>query len=114
MQPATLEVELSFFPLMWILYLISPWLSINGNAQKQSWGTTRHQLPPGRYTIEAWYPYLFSSQTSTGGIILDLVPGGYYKVRYRPAWMVLLPGSMKLVGQPMLPQAQVHQLPPGY
>src|SRR3954471_6129471 len=105
MQPAQLEVELSFFPLMWILYLISPWLSINGNAQKQSWGTHRITLPPGYYQIEAWYPYLFSSQTSKAGMSLQLAPGGIYKVRYRPAWIVLLPGSMKLVGQPMLPQA---------
>ncbi|HSD90350.1 MAG TPA: hypothetical protein VLB44_22630, partial [Kofleriaceae bacterium] len=88
MQPAQLEVELSFFPLMWILYLVSPWLSINGNAQKQAWGTTRMSLPPGRYQVEAWYPYLFSSQTSKGSIVVDLAPGGSYKLRYRPAWLV--------------------------
>lgn len=112
MQPAQVEVELSFFPLMWILYLVSPSLSINGAVQKKSWGTTRMTLPPGRYRFEAWYPYLFSSQTSKGSIDVDLAPGGSYKLRYRPAWLVFLAGSMKLVGQPALPQATVHQLPP--
>jgi hypothetical protein len=112
MQPAQLEVELSFFPLMWILYLVSPWLSINGTAQRQKWGTLHLTLPAGRYQVEAWFPYIFSSQTSKGGIVVDLAPGGSYKLRYRPAWIVMLPGSMKLVGQPMLPAATVHQLPP--
>ena len=112
MQPAFVEVELSFFPLMWILYLVSPWLAVNGQAQKQSWGKIQLTLPPGRHQFEAWYPYLFSSQTSKGTIVVDLAPGGSYKLRYRPAWLVLLPGSLKLVGQPMLPPAHVHQLPP--
>jgi len=112
MEMAQVEVELSFFPLMWILYLISPWLSINGAAQKQSWGKKQFTLPPGHYQFEAWYPYLFSSQTSKGSIGVHLVAGGSYKLRYRPAWMVLLPGSMKLIGHPMLPQATVRQLPP--
>ncbi len=112
MQPAQLDVELSFFPLMWILYLVSPWLAVNGVAQRQKWGTLQLSLPPGRYQIEAWYPYLFSAQTSKGGIVVDLAPGGSYKLRYRPAWLVFLAGSMKLVSQPALPQATVHQLPP--
>ncbi len=113
MQPAQLEVELSFFPLMWILYLVTPSLSINGAVQRQKWGKHQFTLPPGRYHFEAWYPYLFSSQTSRGSIVVDLAPGGSYKLRYRPAMIVFLAGSMSLVSQPMLPAARVHQLPPG-
>jgi hypothetical protein len=82
--------------------------------QKQSWGKVQLQLPPGRHVFEAWYPYLFSSQQSKGTIVLDLLPGGSYKIKYRPAWLVFLAGSFTLVGQPMLPPAHVHQLPPGY
>src|ERR1041385_9144330 len=102
MQPALVEVDLGFFPLMWILYLVSPWLSVNGNAQKKSWGKHQLTLPPGFYHFEAWYPYLFSSQQSKGAIDLQLAPGGQYKIKYRPAWLVFLSGSFTLVGQPML------------
>ena len=102
MQPARIDVELSFFPLMWILYLVTPSLAINGVVEKRKWGTHTIMLPPGRYQIEAWYPYLFSSQTSKGSLVIDLAPGGTYKLRYRPAWMVLLAGSMKVVSCPSL------------
>jgi len=113
MDPASLEVELSFFPLMWILYLVTPSISINGAVERRKWGTHRFTLAPGRYEIEAWYPYLFNSQTSKASIVVDLAAGGAYKVRYRPAWLVFLAGSLKLVGRPALPQATARALPPG-
>jgi len=112
MEPAQVDVELSFFPLMWILYFVSPRLSINGQVQKRSWGTHRLTLPPGRTEIAAWYPYIFRSETSKGSITVDLAPGAHYKFRYRPAWLVFLDGSMKQVDMPQLPTAQARQLPP--
>jgi hypothetical protein len=113
MDQATVEVELSFFPLMWILYLIKPWLSIDGASGVKTWGTHVMTVAPGQHTFEAWYPYLFTSQTSKGSITLDLAAGGHYKLRYRPAWLVFLAGSMKLVNAPALPQATARALPPG-
>lgn len=99
------EVELSFFPLMWILYLVSPWISINGNAQRKSWGKHPLELPAGQYQIEAWFPYLFKAQCCKASYLLNVVPGGTYKLRYRPAWLMFLPGTLKLVEQPQLPAA---------
>ena len=112
MEPALLEVELSFFPLMWILYLVTPSISINGSSERHKGGKHKFKLAPGRYEISAWYPYLFSSQTSKASIVLDLASGGTYKIRYRPAWLVFLDGSLKLVGAPTLPQATARALPP--
>ncbi len=109
--PAIVEIELSFFFMMWILFLVTPSIAINGMAQPRKWGTHLFHLPPGRYMFEAWYPYLFTSRTSIGALMLDLVPGGHYKLRYRPAWLVFLSGSMKLVAGPALPPATAHQLP---
>ncbi len=110
---ATVDVELSFFPLMWILYLIKPWLSVDEAAEQKTWSTHSLRLAPGTHTIEAWYPYFFTKQTSKGSLTFDVVAGGNYKLRYRPAWLVFLPGSMKLVSTPALPQATARQLPPG-
>jgi hypothetical protein len=49
---------------------------------------------------------------------LQLAPGGFYRVKYRPAWLVFLSGSMTLVTQQMLAAPPGHaypqgQLPPG-
>ena len=109
--PATVEIELSFFFMMWILFLVTPSIAVNGMAERRKWGKHAFSLPAGRYHFQAWYPYLFTSRTSVGSLVLDLVPGGHYKLRYRPAWLVFLPGSLKLVAGPALPAAAVHQLP---
>lgn len=109
--PAIVEIELSFFFMMWILFLVTPSIAINGMAERRKWGKHVFTLPAGRYQLEAWYPYLFTQQTSRGAITLDLAAGGHYRLRYRPAWLVFLPGSMKLVGGPALPQATARALP---
>lgn len=109
--PATVEFELSFFPLMFVLFLVTPSIEINGVAQRRKWGTHTFQLPPGETQFGAYYPYLFSSETSSAAIWVHLAPGGRYKLRYRPAWIVFLPGSLKLVSAPALPTATVRRLP---
>ncbi|HTR54487.1 MAG TPA: hypothetical protein VMJ10_27540 [Kofleriaceae bacterium] len=108
-EPARVEVDLGFFPLMWILFLITPYLAIDGRAERRPWGKHQLMVPPGTHHFEAWYPYIFRSQTSIGAITLDLLPGASYLLKYRPAWLVFLPGKMTLVEQPMLPVATARQ-----
>ena len=74
--PATVEIELSFFFMM---CLVTPSIAVNGLAQQRKWGTHTFSLPAGSYVFEAWYPYLFSSRTSVGGLALTLAPGGHYR-----------------------------------
>lgn len=102
MQHAQVELELSFFPLMWTLYFVTPRVSVDGNEWTHDWGNTSFLVAPGRHQICAWYPHMFGTQASMGHIILDAVAGATYKLRYRPSWL-FLPGSIKLVGQSMLP-----------
>src|SRR5215510_11737942 len=112
MDQARVEIDLGFFFMMWILFLVTPSISINGAVEKRKWGKHQLTLAPGRYTFEAWYPYIFRSKTSPGSITLDLAPGASYRLKYRPAWLVFLAGSMKLVEAPQLPGATARQLPP--
>jgi hypothetical protein len=112
MEPARVEVELSFFPLMWLLYFVKPWLSVNGVAERKTWATHSLSLAPGRYQFDAWFPYMLSSQTCKGSTVVDLAAGGSYKLRYRPAWLVFLPGKLRVIGAPALPTATARQLPP--
>lgn len=112
MEPARVEIDLGFFPLMWILYLVKPWLSVNGQAERKTWGKHLLTLPPGPTHIEAWYPYIFRSRTCPGSIHLDLAPGATYRIKYRSAWLVFLDGKMTVVDAPALPSATARQLPP--
>ena len=104
---ARVEVDLGFFPLMWILFLITPCLSIDGHVERRPWGKHELVLAPGTHLFEAWYPYIFRSQTSLGRLALNLLPGMTYRIKYRPAWLVFLPGKMTVVEQPALPAAKV-------
>ena len=92
---------------MWILFLVTPYLCVDGREERRPWGKHQLMLPPGTHQIEAWYPYMFTSRTSPGSIVLDLLPGASYRLKYRPAWLVFLRGSMTLVEQPALPAAKV-------
>jgi hypothetical protein len=112
MEPAHVEVDLGFFPLMWILYFVSPWLAVDGQSARSAWGKHQLTLPAGRHRFEAWFPYIFRSQTCLGAIDLDLAPGASYRIRYRPAWLVFLPGKMTVQQQPLLAPAIAKQLPP--
>jgi hypothetical protein len=110
-----LEVKLSFFPLMWILYLCTPSVAINGIIERRPWGTHLWNLPAGRYQVEAWYPYLFKSRTSPALIIVDIYPQQVTAVAYRPSWITFLDGSLRHVGMRPALQAPPMQgmLPPG-
>lgn len=109
MEPAQVDIDLGFFPLQFILFLITPWLSINGQQQPQRWGVQRRALAPGRYTFEAWYNWLW--RRSVGTITVDLAPGALYRLRYRTGWFSLLPGKFTVLDPP-LPPATARQLPP--
>lgn len=112
MDQAHVELDLGFFPLMWILYLIRPWMAVDGQAEQRRWGKQQLTLPPGIHTFEAWYPYFFRKRTSLATMQLELRAGASYRLKYRPALLVFLAGSMKLVEGPALPPATARQLPP--
>jgi hypothetical protein len=110
-EPARVEIDLGFFPLMWFLFFIRPWLAVNGQAERTSWGKHQLTLAPGSYYFEAWYPYIFRARTSNASLRIELVAGGVYQIKYRPPWIVLFPGKMTVVSQPQLPPATARQLP---
>jgi hypothetical protein len=99
-----LEVKLSFFPLMWVLFLVSPSVAINGVEEQRKWGTHLWTLPAGPYTVEAWYPYLFRRRTSPARVMVNIVPGQVTCVSYRPSWLTFLDGTISFRGvRPALP-----------
>ena len=92
---AVVEIELSYAPLLW-LYFTTPMVRVDGNEWPHVWGKVQVTLAPGRHQIAAWCPGAFGAQNSMGSIIVDVVAGTTYRVRYRPS-PFFMPGSMKLV-----------------
>ncbi len=89
MDTAQVEIDLGFFPLMWMLYLVRPRLSVDGSVEKRSWNKHTLTLPAGRHEIEAWFPFLFPGKVCCGSISLHLVAGKSYRLRYRPGWLLM-------------------------
>lgn len=114
MPMGQLEVELGFFPLMWILFLITPSVSINGYAEQRKWGRHLWNLPAGTYEVRAWYPYIFRRETSPGRLVVNVMPGHVTRLKYRPSWLTFLDGSMTFLGcvPAFAPPPQMYQLPP--
>jgi hypothetical protein len=108
---AYVEIDLGFFPLIWMLFFVRPRLSIDGVVETRRWGKHAVTLPAGRHVIEAWFPYVLPGKVCRGSITLELAAGRSYKLRYRPRWL-FVSGKMTVVEQAMLPTATVRQLPP--
>jgi len=107
---AHVEIDLGFFPLMYMLLFVRPRLSIDGVVETRSWGKHPVTLSAGRHVIEAWFPYLLPGKVCRGSITLELVAGKSYKLRYRPR-LLFMSGKMTVVEQATLPAATVRQLP---
>ncbi|HEY1548006.1 MAG TPA: hypothetical protein VGG28_09300 [Kofleriaceae bacterium] len=105
------EIDLGFFPLMWMLLLVHPRVAIDGFVEKRSWGKHAFTLSAGRHVVEAWFPYIFPGKTCRGSIDLVFVAGVSYKLRYRPSWL-FFSGKIAVVAQPLLPTATARQLRP--
>jgi hypothetical protein len=83
---ANVEIDLGFFPLLWMLLFVRPRLSIDGVVEKSRWAKHSIELAPGRHVIEAWFLWLLPGQVCHGSTVIEVVPGRSYKLRYRPTW----------------------------
>ena len=91
-----LRIIKKFFPLAWILYFLKPNVSINGYAQRSTWGETFHPLPPGSYQVRVSYPYLFIKEASPGDAIVNVGPGQAVTLRYKVPVFVFLKGKLTI------------------
>ncbi len=95
--PAYLEVTTSFYALAFILGLFRPKLAVNGQEYGPiSWGATPVPVPPGRYLVEAWVPYLFITRMGHRSVTVDVPPGSVVRVRWRAPWLVFLAGKIEV------------------
>ena len=98
-QPAVLDVKPGFMFLAFLLYLLKPRVSINGSEPvRAQWGSNPYPVPPGRYQVEVWVPYLFFTYMGRNGIVVDVPPGSRVEVVWRAPWLAWLKGKIYAAG----------------
>ncbi len=88
-QPWTgIQIDTSFFPLSFFLYLCTPTIVIDGVATQRPWGTHNVQLPPGPHNIRIFFRYLFMSTCGANAINVMVQPNQINRIKYEmPPWM---------------------------
>jgi hypothetical protein len=96
---SAIDVHTGFFPLAFLLLLFKPKVAINGGEYGPvGWGDTRIPVPPGRYQVDAWLPYLFLPEMGRNGTVVDVPPGAVVQVRWRAPWLIFLKGKVTVAG----------------
>ena len=99
-QPsAVIDIKASYFFLSFLLALFKPKASINGTAPFPiRWGETPVPVPPGRYQVEVFVPYLFLPTMGRNGVVVDVPEGGRIQVHWRAPLIVFTKGSVSVAG----------------
>lgn len=102
-----IELNLSFFPLAFILFLVTPIVAINRQPQPRPWGRHAFDLPAGQYEVFAAFPYMFSDRCGPAQLIVPVYAGYVTVVTYEAPFFMFSNGTMRIVNtMPMQP----HQL----
>jgi hypothetical protein len=110
-----IQVQLTFFPLAFLLLFCTPHVEIDGVVQKRPWGTHFFSVTPGLHRVRIWFPYLIMPQCGLNAVDVDVAAGTFVNVRYFMwPWMFaagkleVTPASAVVAGQPV---AQSHAAP---
>ena len=53
----TLNVNLDFFPLAWVLFVCTPVVEIDGEQHSKKWGNHSFKISPGKHSVKIYFPY---------------------------------------------------------
>jgi hypothetical protein len=105
-----LEINLGFFPLFWAFYFLRPSISINGTVEKTRWGTQIRKLAAGPYDLIVWFPWILVPEAGRAELTVNVVQDKVTAVRYRPRWLAIAGGRMKVVA-PRIAAPPMRSLP---
>jgi hypothetical protein len=96
MSQTGIRITAKFFPLMWILYFIKPFIGLDGSEVKGAWRTpTFIPTAPGEHTASAYFPYVLLKKAGKGTRTVTVAPGQVVELTYKAPWFIFLKGSMK-------------------
>ena len=88
-QPWTgIQVETSFFPLSFFLYLCTPTIIIDGQPNSRSWGVHNFPTAGGMHQVRIFFRYLLMETCGDASINVVVQPNCVHRVVYEmPPWM---------------------------
>jgi hypothetical protein len=90
-----IAVTTEFFPLAFMMALITPKILIDGYAVPVAgWGRTVVPVHPGQHRVHVHVPYWLPSQIGPADTLVDVYPGHLVELEYKaPVWGYS-PGSL--------------------
>jgi hypothetical protein len=82
-----LEVNTTFFPLSWVFALLKPVVEVNGHPYTVPWGIQFAPLPPGRYHVRVFVPYLFGPACMAQSDV-EIHPGHVTRMLYETGFSI--------------------------
>ncbi len=90
---AGIEVESSFIPLMFLLFLTHPVVTVGGKAFDIPWGRGFVPLEPGTHDVKIHFPYLIT-EGSPATAEITVEPGKVTLLRYTVPFVVMMAGKI--------------------
>jgi len=94
------QIETSFFPLSFFLYLCTPTIVIDDVPQRRPWGTHNFVLEPGMHNIKIYFGYLFMSTCGSNQINVVVQPNCIHRIKYEMGMFMFSPGAIREVPPP--------------
>lgn len=91
-----IKVTTRFQPRAYYLNLCRPRIVIDGQVNKERWGTKFFNLPSGTHKIEIYFRYLWMSKCGRNEIEIGLDEGEVRGLEFYMPPLIFLRGRMKL------------------
>lgn len=96
-----IQIETSFFPLSFFLYLCTPTIMIDGVPQRRPWGIHSIPLTPGMHNIRVYFRYLFLETCGFNQINVVVQPNCVHRIKYEMGWFMFSPGAVCEISPPL-------------
>ncbi|HXI25224.1 MAG TPA: hypothetical protein VNG71_15275 [Pyrinomonadaceae bacterium] len=95
-----IQIETSFFPLSFFLYMCTPTIVIDGVPQRRPWGTHSIPLTPGMHNIQVFFHYLFMPKCGFSQMNVVVQPNCVHRIKYEMGIFMFSAGTMREVPPP--------------
>jgi hypothetical protein len=93
---SAIDITTKMFPLAFLLLFFKTNVSIDGDARVIPWGDSHYDVLPGQHEVEISFKYFFSRKMGSQKIGIEVGEGKTVSLRYRPSFLVTMPGSITI------------------
>jgi len=96
-QPWTgIEINTSFYPLSFFLYLCTPTIIIDGQRTQRPWGTHNFPLAGGMHQVRIYFRYMLMDTCGDASINVVVQPNCVHRIVYEaPMGFIFSSGTIR-------------------